>query len=1329
MLSPPESGEVQPDLNALTTGDATPPFPYATINARLIAIVLTLAVPLNIVVVAVIWSLVSAANETQRASLLYSARSVAAAVDAELGKYIALAQVLSHSPALLEDSIDAFEGELRRGLSADPELWAVVADVSGRLLVNTTRLRGQPLLSPTRSKEGLAAQNEAFETRSVVVSDVFMGPDQRWAATANIPIFKNGQPFRALAITMHTRRFLDLVAFQEMPKHWLVAIRDAQGRLVVRLPDHDRRVGQLAYERVRAIKDQDGLFDLVTPEGDRMILANARSNVSGWTAGVGAKTADLQAAVLGTVGWAIALGGVISLLSLMFALWIARRITRPLAELRENAAALLTDPQVPFESGVPELCELWATLKRAAASRFRSDAMLRKSEKRLSQIINTYNGYIGLVGKDGRVEEANVQMLQAIGAPREAVIGQPFAVAPCWANSPMPELIARCLAGETIRRDLQYAARGGEIRWIDFQVTPLRAPDGGIDGVVPSGYDITDRKRAEDALHKSEARFRSLYEHAFAGITISDWNGRFQQCNPAFCALVGYSENELRGAHFGSLIHPDDRDNNVDRDRRLRNGEVNAIEIENRYVHKNGQPVWVRKIMSTLPDETGKPAQVLVLAIDISERKRQDELLRRSEARFRNLYEHALAVIAVSDWDGRLQQCNPAFCALVGYSENELRGVHFSELVHPDDRDPNSDRGLRAGEVSAIEIENRYVHKNGQPVWVRKIISTLPDETGKPSQFFALAIDITERKRQEELLHRSEARFRNLYEYALAGITLSDWNGQLEQCNPAFCTLVGYSESELRGKHLGILLHPDDRDDNIDKVRRLRRGEMAAVEFENRFIHKNGQPVWVRKIISTLPDETGKPSQLFALAIDISERKQKEELLRESEARLQFALDAGGAGMWESSLESEEVIASDRALTLHGLLPGGPVTQEDALATVHPDDRPKVEQALRDTLETGAPFHVEYRFQQSDGSVRWLDSQAKLRETGGQRRLIGLVRDISRRKASEATIQTSKIRLQLALDAARLGWWLYDPVQGTASWDERFKAIFDIVEPRADVASIMARVPPEDAARVCATAAAALNPVDPKPFVGEYRVQRISGESRWIEVYGMATFEGSGEARRAVLMVGTAADITERKRAEERQLLLMRELNHRTKNLLSVVQSIANQTVASNPSDFAERFSRRIQALSANQDLLVRSEWRGVEIEDLVRAQLAHFADLIGARIVIEGPHLSVTPSAAQSIGMALHELATNAGKYGSLSDDHGGVTIDWRLEDGQFSIGWIEHDGPHVKPPKRRGFGSTIISAVAEASVGGEVKLDYASTGVVWRLKCSASKALSLGA
>jgi two-component sensor histidine kinase len=190
----------------------------------------------------------------------------------------------------------------------------------------------------------------------------------------------------------------------------------------------------------------------------------------------------------------------------------------------------------------------------------------------------------------------------------------------------------------------------------------------------------------------------------------------------------------------------------------------------------------------------------------------------------------------------------------------------------------------------------------------------------------------------------------------------------------------------------------------------------------------------------------------------------------------------------------------------------------------------------------------------------------------------------------------------------------------------------------------------------------------------------------------------------------------------------MQELNHRTKNLLSVVQSIANQTAASSPTEFVERFSQRIQALSASQDLLVQTKWCGVEIEALVRSQLAHFADLIGERIVIEGPPFSVTPSAAQSIGMALHELATNAGKYGSLSGDHGSVTINWRLDEGQFCIDWVERDGPCVKSPKRRGFGTTIISAIAQASVDGKVELNYQSSGVIWRLRCASSKVMSAG-
>jgi two-component sensor histidine kinase len=187
----------------------------------------------------------------------------------------------------------------------------------------------------------------------------------------------------------------------------------------------------------------------------------------------------------------------------------------------------------------------------------------------------------------------------------------------------------------------------------------------------------------------------------------------------------------------------------------------------------------------------------------------------------------------------------------------------------------------------------------------------------------------------------------------------------------------------------------------------------------------------------------------------------------------------------------------------------------------------------------------------------------------------------------------------------------------------------------------------------------------------------------------------------------------------------MREINHRAKNMLSVVDAIAHQTVAKTPEDFIERFSERIQALSSNQDLLIRSEWHGVEIEDLVRAQLAPFADLIGSRIVVRGPKLRLNTASSQAIGLALHELATNASKYGALSADGGRVDVCWRTDGNTFTMGWTERDGPSVSAPQRRGFGSIVMETMAERSLNGKVDLEYAPSGLTWRLTCPAANAL----
>ncbi len=326
---------------------------------------------------------------------------------------------------------------------------------------------------------------------------------------------------------------------------------------------------------------------------------------------------------------------------------------------------------------------------------------------------------------------------------------------------------------------------------------------------------------------------------------------------------------------------------------------------------------------------------------------------------------------------------------------------------------------------------------------------------------------------------------------------------------------------------------------------------------------------------------------------------------------------------------------------------------------------------------------------------------------------------------SERQLYASKERLQLALSAAQLGWWQYDPLRRVILADTRLKEIFDFTSDETPIEEFVRRVHPDDLKRVLADREAALDPTDPKPYAHEYRIRRRNGAVRWVEAHGLAYFEGVGRERRVASFISTVSDITERKEREEKEHLLMREINHRAKNMLSVVDAIAHQTAAKNPEDFVERFSERVQALSANQDLLVRNEWNGVEVEDLVCAQLAPFADLIDSRIALRGPKLRLKAASAQAIGLALHELATNSGKYGSLSTDRGRVDICWRTDGDALTMSWTERDGPPVSAPKRRGFGTIVMEAMTERSVDGTVDLDYALSGLTWRLTCPAANVL----
>lgn len=240
---------------------------------------------------------------------------------------------------------------------------------------------------------------------------------------------------------------------------------------------------------------------------------------------------------------------------------------------------------------------------------------------------------------------------------------------------------------------------------------------------------------------------------------------------------------------------------------------------------------------------------------------------------------------------------------------------------------------------------------------------------------------------------------------------------------------------------------------------------------------------------------------------------------------------------------------------------------------------------------------------------------------------------------------------------------------------------------------------------------------DPHVFLEETVGQKKSGVLFPADVgLNVMSFEKTEQ------FVASVFDLTERRQKEEQIELLMREVNHRSNNLLAVVQTIAAQTAReTSGQEFADTLIRRLKSLSASQDLIIKGNWTAIPMRDLVSRQLEHLDTSCEKSIKIEGPEMKLSPSAAQGIGMALHELATNASKYGAFSNHNGSVAITWQILDTDagkyFELLWQEFDGPSVVPPKRKGFGTIVIERMASHAVQGEVELVYAPEGIRWKL------------
>jgi two-component sensor histidine kinase/PAS domain-containing protein len=377
---------------------------------------------------------------------------------------------------------------------------------------------------------------------------------------------------------------------------------------------------------------------------------------------------------------------------------------------------------------------------------------------------------------------------------------------------------------------------------------------------------------------------------------------------------------------------------------------------------------------------------------------------------------------------------------------------------------------------------------------------------------------------------------------------------------------------------------------------------------------------------------------------------------------------------------------------------------------------------------TGESFDgVEAVVQNPDGK-RWVArvNVAPLRDDDGS--VVGAIncfQDVTREHEMRLALERQQHTFDLAMIASKMGTWRYSMADNICIYDENAQQLYGLTEARFlhDKVGVEAKFHPDDMDLMWARVAKALDPEGDGRYDVEYRVKQIDGSWRWLSAWGLVEFEGQGAKRKPVAIAGASRDLSDRKRAEELQRLLGNELNHRVKNTLAIVQSIVNQTLrdATDVESARTAANARIVSLAGAHDLLTDRNWSGADVADLVARAVAPFAS---SQVSFDGPSLVVSPRQALALSLVLHELGTNAAKYGALSRPEGRVELRWEALDDQLNLNWRESGGPHVVPPSRRGFGSRLIENALCRDLDGRTRLEFAPEGV----RCWITALLAVG-
>ena len=315
---------------------------------------------------------------------------------------------------------------------------------------------------------------------------------------------------------------------------------------------------------------------------------------------------------------------------------------------------------------------------------------------------------------------------------------------------------------------------------------------------------------------------------------------------------------------------------------------------------------------------------------------------------------------------------------------------------------------------------------------------------------------------------------------------------------------------------------------------------------------------------------------------------------------------------------------------------------------------------------------------------------------------------------STAQLRQAEQLRSLALAAGQMGSWEWNVVRGETSWDKGQQKIFG-VDPETfspTARSVKRLIHPDDLPGLL-HALRSVTP-DSNTFQAEFRVRRPDGDIRSCTAVVAASF---GKDGKVVRLSGVTVDTTERKRAEEHRMLLAEEVDHRARNVVAVIQAIMRLTRSDSIDEYIATLDGRIGALSTAHKLLATSRWEGADLGRLVDEELAPYRGHDGERIEVTGPAVLLPSNIAQTIALALHELVTNAAKYGALSVESGRIKINWDTDQRQLSLRWSEFGGPPIKPPSRGGYGTRVIKGGIEGQLGGKANFDWQTVGLTCTL------------